>query len=184
MLLQMRGKEKESAVQITNRIGIRTARPRLSKTIGTDTGQCHCHRNIRGWRRCPWAAPSLPACCGASEEGLSWAISREHRENWAVWRVSGKAWAECPCCVALERNYRPAQCTRSSSGAVPLLDSGVFLQEEQGIWLLQIPTAMTFVVFILYPTIFYSLWLNLFMFIALFLLFCFNFTVKPSSLFN
>lgn len=40
------------------------------------------------------------------------------------------------------------------SGTVPLLDSGVFLQEEQGTWLLQIPTAMMLVVFLLYPTIF------------------------------
>jgi len=79
------------------------------------------------------------------------------------------------CCSGEDLQTIPVH-LEQLSGTVPLLDSGVFLQKEQGTWQLQIPTATMFVVFLLYLTIFFSLWLNLLMFTALFSFFCFKFS--------
>lgn len=67
---------------ITNRTRKRAARLRLWRAISTDT-VTH-DEQPRGWRRPTWTAPSLTACGSASEEGLFWTISREHKANGAA----------------------------------------------------------------------------------------------------
>lgn len=77
--LQTRGEKKQSAVQFSNRTGGKAVRLRLLKTVSTVTA-AHDEQH-RGRKTPAWAAPSLPACADAPQEGLSWNIYRGHWEN-------------------------------------------------------------------------------------------------------
>lgn len=124
--LQTRGEKKLSAVQFSNTTGKRAARLRLLEIVSTVTVAHDEQQRI--WKIC-MSSPTASMCwCSTGKTPLKYL--QRAQGKWALWRMSGKAWAEFQCCAGLEKNHRHSQCTWSSSGTAPLLDSGVFLQEE------------------------------------------------------